>query len=254
MIGWFVSIFVLAGCVIASGLKVVNQYERGVKFTLGKFSGILEPGLNIVIPVIETWYRIDMRVIVIDVPPQDTITKDNVTVKVNAVLYYRVIDAAKAVLQVEQYNYAVSQLAQTTMRNVIGAVELDQLLSRREEISSRIQQQVTQHTETWGILVQNVELKQIDLPDTMIRTMAKQAEAEREKRAVVLNAEGDLLASQNLAKAAEILSSTPGGMHLRTLHCINDASSDESNTIIFALPIEVLRALDSLTEKKKEKK
>ncbi len=239
---WYgIGAFVL---LVLSGLKIVNEYERGVKFRLGRYVGHMEPGLRIVIPIIESWFRVDMRVIVNDVPPQDAISKDNISLKVNAVLYYKVLDASKSILEVEHYNYAVSQLAQTTMRDVVGTVELDTLLTHRDDVSSRIQQVVDAATDAWGIKVNNVELKHIDLPDNMIRTMAKQAEAEREKRAVIIKADGERIAAENLAKAAQRLASTRGALHLRSLHTLNDLSSDQSNTVVFAIPLEVLRAFD----------
>ena len=253
MVGlWIVGGFL--ALVILSGIKIVNEYERGVKFRLGRYIGVMEPGLRIVVPVVESWFRVDMRVIVVDVPPQDAITKDNISVKVNAVLYYKVVDASRSILEVEHFNYAVSQLAQTTMRDVVGTVELDTLLTHREDVSNRIQQIVDQATDPWGIKVHNVELKHIDLPDNMIRTMAKQAEAEREKRGVITKAEGERIAAENLALAAEKLSSTQGALHLRTLHTLNDLSSDQSNTVVFAVPIEVLRAFEENGGAAKKKK
>ncbi len=227
-----------------SGIKIVNEYERGVKFRLGRFVGIMEPGLGVVIPMIENWFKVDMRLIVVDVPPQETLTKDNISVKVNAVLYYKIKDASKAILEVEHYNYAVSQLSQTTMRDVVGTVELDTLLTHRDKISNKIRGLIAAESTAWGINVHNVELKHIDLPDNMIRTMAKQAEAEREKRAVIIKADGERIAAKNLAEAAKMLASTRGALHLRTLHTLNDLSSDQSNTVVFAIPLEVLRAFD----------
>ena len=231
---------------VLSGLKIVNEYERGVKFRLGRYVGMMDPGLRLVIPMIEKWFKVDMRVIVVDVPPQETLTRDNISIKVNAVLYYRVVDASKAILEVEHYNYALSQLAQTTMRDVVGTVELDSLLSKRDKISNRIRELIVAESTAWGVEVHNVELKHIDLPDNMIRTMAKQAEAEREKRAVIIKADGERIAAVNLAKAAKMLSSTRGALHLRTLHTLNDLSSDQSNTVVFAVPLEILRAFDEV--------
>lgn len=245
-IGWLIAVIVV---VIASGLKIVNEYERGVRFTLGKFSGIMVPGLRIVIPVIQTWQRVDMRVKAVDVPEQDAITKDNVSVNVNAVLYYKVDGAEKAILQVEHFNYAVSQLAQTTMRDVVGEVTLDQLLGERDRLSNRIQQIVDKATDPWGIKVTSVDLKHIELPGEMKRVMGKEAEAERERRAVVIKAAGEVTASQDLAKAAETLAKTSGALHLRTLHSINDISSDKTNTVVFAMPLEILRAFERFGNK-----
>ncbi|HNP75045.1 MAG TPA: slipin family protein [bacterium] len=233
-------IFVL----IAVSLRQINEYERGVKFQLGRFCLIMNPGWHLVWPVIQTMQKIDVRVRAVDVPDQEAITKDNISVRINAVIYYKISDAAKAVIEVENFAYAVSQLAQTTMRNATGEVSLDELLSNREEISSRIQKIVDQASDPWGIKVINVELKDIQLPEEMKRTIAKQAEAEREKRAVIIKAEGEVIAAENMAKAAETLSRSNGALHLRTLQSINDLSSDQSNTVIFALPLEVLRAFE----------
>ncbi len=232
-----------------SGLKVVAEYERGVRFTLGRYTGIMEPGLRLVIPIIQSWERVDMRVKAVDVPDQDCITKDNISVNVNAVIYYKVVDAAKAILRVEKFMFAVSQLAQTTMRNIVGEVELDELLSQREKISNRIQKIVDAATDPWGIKVETVDLKDVQLPQDMKRTISKQAEAEREKRAVIIKAEGEVIAAENIAKAARRLNKEDGALHLRTLQTLNDLSSDQSNTVIFATPIEVLRAMERLGRK-----
>jgi len=204
-----------------------------------------------VIPFLQTWQRVDMRIKVVDVPDQDAITKDNVSLKVNAVLYYKVSDAAKATIEVEHYSHAVSQLAQTTMRNLVGEVTLDELLSKRDQVSQRIETIVDKATDPWGIKVHSVELKQVDLPDDMKRVIGKEAEAEREKRAVIIKAEGEVVASKNMAKAASTLSAVPGALHLRTLQSINDISSDQSNTVLFAMPLEVLRAFEGFNKKKK---
>jgi len=228
------------------GLKVVNQYERGVKLTFGKFEGIMNPGLRLVIPIVQSWYIVDMRVKAVDVPEQESITKDNITVGINAVIYYRVNDSKKAILEVEDYMYAVSQLAQTTMRNIVGEVELDELLSQREKISEQIRHIIDVATDPWGIQVNSVELKDITLANEMKRVIAKQAEAEREKRAVIIKAEGEVVAANNMAKAAKTLSGAEGALHLRTLQSINTISSDQSNTVIFAVPLEALRALEAI--------
>lgn len=230
-------------------LRQVNQYERGVMFTMGRFSGIKEPGWRLVIPIFQSLRKVDMRVKAVDVPQQNAITKDNISVGVNAVIYYKISDADKAILNVEDYFYAVSQLAQTTMRNAVGEVELDELLAGRERISERIRTIVDEASDEWGIKVDNVELKDVNIPTDMERTIAKQAEAEREKRAVIIKAEGEVQAAENMAKAAGILSSAPGALHLRTLQSINDLSSDQSNTVIFALPLEVLRAFEKMSGK-----
>ena len=238
--------------VILSSIRQINQYERGVKFTLGKYTKIMEPGLNLVIPIFQSYRRVDIRTKVVDVPDQEAITKDNISVKINAVVYYKISDASKAVLEVENYFYATSQLALTTMRNIVGTVSLDDLLTKRDQISESIQVIVDQATDGWGIKVENVEIKDISLPEEMKRVIARVAEAEREKMAVITKASGEAEAALNLAKAAEILSSTKGGLHLRTLETINDVSSDQSNTIFFAMPIEVLKAFEGIAELKKQ--
>lgn len=231
---------------ILISLRQINQYQRGVKFTMGRFSGIMNPGWRIVLPVFQTYRKVDMRVVVIDVPDQDAITKDNVSLRINAVLYYKVADAKTAIIEVENYERAVSQLSQTTMRDVVGEVSLDEVLASREVISNRIQQIVDKATDPWGIKIVSVDLKHIELPEDMKRTLAKQAEAEREKRAVIIKAQGEVIAADNITKAAEKLSQANGALHLRTLQTINDISSDQSNTIIVALPLEVLRAFEGL--------
>ncbi len=243
---WF---WVLIAVFIASGIKVVKEYERGVRFTLGKFSGIINPGLRFVIPILQTWQKVDIRTKVIDVPDQDAITKDNVSIKVNAVLYFKVSDAEKAIIQVEHYVYAVSQLAQTTMRDVVGEVSLDELLSKREAVSSKIRLIVDKATDPWGIKVESVELKHVELPEELKRVIGKEAEAEREKRAVIIKASGEVIAADNMAKAAKILATGPGALHLRTLQSINDISSDKSNTVVFAIPLEILRAFEGMKKK-----
>lgn len=229
-------------------LRQVNQYEGGVMFTMGRFVGVKSPGWRIVVPIFQQMRKVDMRVKAVDVPEQKAITKDNIAVGVNAVIYYKVSDAAKAVLEVENFTYAMSQLAQTTMRNAVGEVELDELLAQRDKISERISKVVDEASDPWGIKVSNVELKDISLPGDMERTIAKQAEAEREKRAVIIKAEGEVIAAENMSKAATMLAQAPGALHLRTLQSINDISSDQSNTVVFAVPLEVLRAVEGLTD------
>jgi len=245
LVTFLIIVFVL----ILASLRQINQYQRGVLFTMGRFSHIMEPGWRLVIPVFQSFQKVDMRVKAVDVPDQRAITKDNVSVTVNAVLYYKVFDAAKAVIEVENFYYAISQYAQTTMRNIVGEVTLDELLANREKIAERIREIVDVETDAWGLKVSNVELKDVSLPPTMERTIAKQAEAEREKRAVIINSEGEVAAAENVTKAAQMLSSVPGALHLRTLQSINDISSDQSNTVIFAIPVEVLRALEGITKK-----
>ncbi len=235
--------------IILISIRQVNQYERGVKFMLGKYINTKGPGWRLVFPIIQSMTKVDIRVKAVDVPDQDAITKDNVTVNVNAVLYYKVVAVDKAVLEVEHFYYAVSQLAQTTMRDVVGEVSLDDLLSKRDQISDRIQQIVDKATDPWGIKVVSVDLKHIELPKDMQRTIAKQAEAEREKRAVIIKAEGEVIAADNMAKAANTLAGSTGALHLRTLQSVNDLSSDQSNTVIFALPLEILRAFEGMAKK-----
>lgn len=230
--------------ILLCSVRQIDEYQRGIKFSFGKFTKIMNPGWRIVLPVIQSYKKVDIRTKAVDVPEQDAITKDNVTIKINAVIYYKVFDASKAVLAVENYYYAVSQLAQTTMRNAVGAVSLDELLSEREKISTEICNIIDEATDPWGIKVENVELKDIALPEEMQRVIAKVAEAEREKQAVITKASGEVEASENLAKAAATMSAVPGALHLRTLSTLNDLSSDQSNTIVFAIPIEVLRAID----------
>ncbi|OHA88791.1 MAG: hypothetical protein A2653_03180 [Candidatus Zambryskibacteria bacterium RIFCSPHIGHO2_01_FULL_43_25] len=234
-----------------SGLRIVNQYERAVVLTFGKFSGTRNPGLTWIFwPFfIQRIIRVDLRIKAVDVPDQKAITKDNISVNVNAVIYYRVSDAMKAVLEVEDFFHAMSQLAQTTMRNVVGEVELDELLAERDKISDRISEIVDKASDVWGIRVDNVSLKDVALPADMERTIAKQAEAERERRAVIIKAEGEVAAAENMRKAAEILSSAPGALHLRTLQSVNDISSDQSNTVVFAIPLEILRAFEGFNQK-----
>ena len=228
-----------------SFLREVKQYERGVVLTMGKFTGIRQPGWSVIVPIFQKMEKVDIRVKAVDVPDQKVITKDNVSATINAVIYYKVSDARKAVIEVENFFYAVSQLAQTTMRNIIGSAELDQVLSQRDELSQRIQAIVDRETEQWGIAVVNVELKDFSLPEDMERTIAKQAEAERERRSVIIKAEGEVAAAENMAKAAKMLSSSSGALHLRTLQSLNDLSSDQSNTVVFAVPLEILRAVES---------
>lgn len=235
---------ILIICILPACVVQINEYERGVLFTRGKFKKVLNPGWSLIIPIIQSYKKVDIRTTADDVPAQDAITKDNVTVKINAVLYYKIFDASKAILEVQNYYYATGQLAQTTMRNAVGSVTLDELLGEREKISEQICKVIDELTDPWGIKVENVELKDISLPDEMQRVIAKVAEAEREKAAVITKAAGEVEASKNLALAAENMYKTPGALHLRTLSTINDVSSDQSNTIIFAIPIEVLRAFE----------
>ena len=245
----FIYIVVVVGIFFLSGLKQINQYERGVQFTMGRYTGIMNPGWRFLWPIFQTFKKVDMRVKAVDVPDQKAITRDNVSVMVNAVIYYRVEFAEKAVIEVENFYYAISQYAQTTMRNIVGEVTLDELLSQRDKIADRIREIVDKETDAWGLKVNNVELKDVSLPESMERTIAKQAEAEREKRAVIINSEGELAAASNISKAADMLAASKGALHLRTLQAINDMSSDQSNTVIFMMPIEVLKAFEGFGKK-----
>ena len=242
-------IILLIVLLLLSSIKQIDEYERGIKFTTGKFSKIMNPGWNIVLPFIQSYKKIDIRTKAVDVPEQDAITKDNVSVRINAVIYYKIFDASKAILEVENFFYAVSQLAQTTMRNAVGEVSLDELLSEREMISDKICQIIDKATDPWGIKVENVELKDVALPEEMKRVIARVAEAEREKQAVITKAKGEVEARENLNKAAETLSKNPISVHLRTLETLNDLSSDQSNTVIFALPVDILKAFDTYNKK-----
>ena len=244
-----ISILIIIVMVILSSIKQIDEFERGIKFTRGKFSKIMNPGWNLVLPIFQSYKKVDIRTKAVDVPEQDAITKDNVSVRINAVIYYKIFDASKAILAVENFYYAVSQLAQTTMRNAVGEVNLDELLSERETISDKICTIIDKATDPWGIKVENVELKDVALPEEMKRVIARVAEAEREKRAVITKAEGEVEASNNLAKAAETMSKNPVAVHLRTLETINDLSSDQSNTVVFALPIDVLKTFDTYNKK-----
>ncbi len=229
-------------------LKQINEYERGVVYTMGRFTGILGPGWQFVWPIFQTVRKVDIRTKAVEVPKQEAITHDNVQAKITAVIYYKIIDPAKAVNEVENYYYAVSQLAQTSMRNVIGGVTLNQLLAEQAHIAERIQEEIDRITTGWGVDVQAVELKDIELPESMIRTMAKKAEAEREKEATIIASEGEVVAAKNLSEAAQMMASTPGALHLRTLNAIDDIASDQSNTVVFVTPIEVLHAIEGFAK------
>lgn len=222
-------------------LRQVMEYQRGVVFTMGRFSGIKNAGWRIIIPVFQQMRKVDMRVNTLDVPDQDAITKDNVSIRVNAVVYYKVVDARAAVIEITDYVFAISQLAQTTMRDIVGEAELDELLANRDDISKRIKEIVDKASDPWGIKIVSVELKHVELPENLKRTIGKQAEAERERRSVIITSEGEVSAAENISKAAGILSRNPGALHLRTLQSLNDISSDQSNTIVFALPLEVMK-------------
>ncbi len=231
---------------VLSGIKVVNQYERGVILTLGKFTGIREPGLRIVVPIFQQIIRVDIRSTPIDVPKQEIITKDNVTAGVDAIVYFRVIDAPRAVLETTNYVYATSQFAQAALRDVTGNFELDDLLSKREEISQQIKEIVDKQTDQWGIDVEAVKIQNIELPSDMKRAMAKQAEAERERRSNIINAEGERAAAETLAAAAKIISSTPGAINLRTLNTVERISAEPSQKTTILFPIELLEAVKTI--------
>lgn len=237
---------------LLASIKQVDQWERGVRFTFGIFTSVANPGWRLVIPVFQSIKRVDVRLKTVDVPSQDAITKDNVSAKINAVIYYQITDVAKAIIDIQDIDYAVLQLAQTTMRNIAGSVTLDELLAERQKISDQIEEIIDKATKGWGVDVASVELKDIELPENMVRTIAKQAEAERERRAVIINSEGEVSAAENLAQAAKILSGSVGALHLRTLNSINDISSDQSNTVVFTLPLELMQAYTGYAGQKKE--
>ncbi|NVJ53492.1 MAG: slipin family protein [Campylobacteraceae bacterium] len=225
--------------IIAASIRILKEYERGVVFTLGRFTGVKGPGLILVIPVIQKMVKTDLRTIVHDVPSQDVISQDNVSVKVNAVVYYRIVDSEKAIIQVESFNDATSQLAQTTLRSVLGGHDLDEMLAEREKLNEDIQEILDKQTDAWGIKISNVEIKHIDLDESMIRAIAKQAEAERQRRAKVINSKGELEASQNLLEAANVLANNPQALQLRYLQTLSDISSDKTNTIVFPFGSEL---------------
>ncbi|MCG8377190.1 MAG: slipin family protein [Chlorobiales bacterium] len=231
----------LAVAFLASAIKILREYERAVVFRLGRVIGAKGPGIIILIPFIDKMVRIDMRTVTLDVPPQDVITKDNVTVKVSAVVYFRVIDSIKAMVDVEDFHFATSQLAQTTLRSTCGQGELDHLLSERDEINDRIQSLLDKDTEPWGVKVSKVEIKEIDLPIEMQRAMAKQAEAERERRSKVINAEGEFQAAKRLNEAASIIAQNPAALQLRYLQTLQDIAAENNSTTIFPIPIDLLK-------------
>jgi regulator of protease activity HflC (stomatin/prohibitin superfamily) len=236
-----ITVVVLVLLFLYSAIKILNEYERGVIFRLGRVIQAKGPGLIILIPIVDRMVKVTMRLVAMDVDPQDVITRDNVSVKVNAVIYFRVIEPVKAIVEVESYNYAMSQLAQTTLRSVCGQAELDELLSDREKINDQLQEILDTHTDPWGIKVATVELKHIDLPQEMQRAMARQAEAERERRAKVINAEGEYQAANKLAEAAGIIQDRPMALQLRYLQTIREMASENNSTTIFPLPIDLFR-------------
>ena len=229
--------------IIMASLKVVKQYERGVKFTLGKFSSIMEPGLRLVIPVLQNFERVDIRIKAVDVPSQECVSRDNVSLKVNAVLYYKIMDSKKAIIEVEHFNYAVSQLAQTTMRNIVGEFELDEILQKREEVSNKIQDIVDKATDPWGVKVDKIEIKDIELPEAMKRAMAHQAEAERDRRARITLALGEAQAAKKLAEAGKMIAGQPEALQLRLFQTMTDISAEKNSTIILPVPTELLEYL-----------
>ncbi|MCK5588859.1 MAG: slipin family protein [Candidatus Pacebacteria bacterium] len=236
-------IFVVVVLFFVFFVRQINQYQRGVMFTLGKFTGIKNPGWRIVVPIFQSMQKVDIRTKAVDVPDQEVITRDNIPVSINAVVYYKITEADRAILEVENFYYAISQIAQTTMRNSVGEKTLDELLQKRAEIAEKIKTELDAKTDRWGIDVEALELKDVIIPENLKRTISKEAEAEREKRAVIIKAEGDKLAADNLSLAARKLNETPGAMHLRTLQAINDLSSDQSNTTIWMIPTDILQAI-----------
>ena len=243
-IGGFLLLFVII--VVAASIRVLREYERGVVFQLGRFWSVKGPGLILVIPVLQQMVRVDLRTVVLDVPTQDVISRDNVSVKVNAVLYFRVVDPERAIIQVENFFEATSQLAQTTLRAILGKHELDDMLSERERLNIDIQKVLDAQTDDWGIKVINVEIKHVDLDESMIRAIARQAEAERERRAKVIHAEGELQASEKLQQAAQVLAVQPGAMQLRYLQTLAAISNDKTNTIVLPVPMELLSNMNEL--------
>jgi regulator of protease activity HflC (stomatin/prohibitin superfamily) len=236
-------IIIVAIIILSQAIRILKEYERGVIFRLGRFSGVKGPGLILLIPVIDKMEKVSLRTVALDVPPQDVITKDNVTIKVNAVVYFRVMDPEKAIIEVEDYLYATSQLCQTTLRSILGESELDEVLANREKINAHLQEVIDKQTDAWGIKVSLVELKHIDLPQEMQRAMAKQAEAERERRAKIISSEGEFQASQNLAEAAKVIEKHPVAIQLRFLQTLVEVAADKNSTVVFPIPIEILEAL-----------
>lgn len=243
--GWSGALLLIVALAVSS-FRILREYERGVVFMLGRFWRVKGPGLIIVLPGIQQMVRVDLRVIVMDVPSQDVISRDNVSVKVNAVVYFRVVDPQKAIIQVENFIEAISQLAQTTLRSVLGKHELDVMLAERERLNTDIQQILDTQTDAWGVKVANVEIKRVDIDESMVRAIAKQAEAERERRAKVIHAEGELQASEKLLQAAQVLAQSPQAMQLRYLQTLNAIAGDKSNTIVFPLPVELFKSLIKL--------
>lgn len=247
-LGFFAVVFIGVPLLL-SGIRIVNQYERGIILTLGKFTSLRSPGLNLIIPIVQSMRKVDVRSTPVDIPKQEAITKDNVTVGVDAVVYFRVIDPKKAVLETTNYTYATAQFAQAALRDVVGNVELDELLGKREEVSTQIKQIVDAETDKWGIDVENVKVQNIELPQDMKRAMAKQAEAERERRAVIINAEGEKAAAQQVAEAAGILSQSPGGISIRTLQTLEKISVEPSQKTVFVIPADIVDTVKNFIKK-----
>lgn len=246
MVAFFIAVLVMVGVIFLSGIKIVNQYQRGVVLTLGRLTGVRQPGFRFIIPIIQTVIMVDIRSTPIDVAKQEIITKDNVTAGVDAIVYFRVVDASKAVLETTNYVYATSQFAQAALRDVTGNFELDDLLSKRDEISTQIKEIVDKQTDQWGIDVEAVKIQNIELPSDMKRAMAKQAEAERERRSNIINAEGERAAAETLAEAAKIISSTPGAINLRTLNTVERISTEPSQKTTILFPVELLEAVKTI--------
>ncbi len=251
LIEWTIPAFIVLSIII-SAVRILKEYERGVIFFLGRFQKVKGPGLIIVIPLIQKMEKVDLRVVTFDIPTQDVISRDNVTVHVSAVLYFRVVDPERAIIQVEQFFIATSELAQTTLRSVLGQHDLDEMLSQREKLNADIQDILDEQTASWGIKVTNVEIKHVDLNESMIRAIAKQAEAERERRAKVIHAEGELEASEKLLQAAEVISKNPQALQLRYMQTLNDISNENASTIVFPLPMEILQAFSNAKPKSEE--
>lgn len=239
----YIGLLVLVGGVLFSAVRVLREYERGVVFTLGRFSGVKGPGLILLVPFVQQMVRVDLRTLVLDVPSQDVISRDNVSVKVNAVLYFRVIEADKAVIAVENFMEATSQLAQTTLRSVLGKHDLDEMLSERDKLNDDLRGILDAQTDAWGIKVANVEIKHVDIDESMVRAIARQAEAERNRRARIINAEGEQQAAERLVEAATMLAQEPAAMQLRYLSTLHDIANDRSSTIVFPMPIDFLKGL-----------
>jgi regulator of protease activity HflC (stomatin/prohibitin superfamily) len=248
-IGFYLPLIVIAALFLMAAIKILREYERGVVFTLGRFTGVKGPGLIIIVPAIQQMVRMDLRTLVLDVPTQDVISRDNVSVRVNAVIYFRVIDPERAVIQVEDFMAATNQFAQTTLRSVLGKHELDEMLAERDKLNADIQEILDAQTDAWGIKVANVEIKHVDINETMVRAIARQAEAERERRAKVINAEGEQQAAQKLLEAAEILAKRPEAMQLRYLSTLNVIANERSNTIVFPMPLELQEWLSAASGK-----